>query len=115
MVLYDRSGKPNVGHALETAVLHELHRRGYEANYVRTEHGFEVDFFVRKQEGEEMLVQVSAHLDDPDTLAREIRALLDAKAQSPKAAAMLITLNRPAMMGVPDDIELVTAAEWLLA
>ncbi len=32
---FDRSGRANVGHALETAVLHELERRGAEVGYVK--------------------------------------------------------------------------------
>jgi predicted AAA+ superfamily ATPase len=42
--IYERSGRPNWGHALETAVFLELERRGYEMGYVRTAQGFEVDF-----------------------------------------------------------------------
>lgn len=41
--VYDRTGRANTGHALETAVLIELERRGSEVTYVRTSEGFEVD------------------------------------------------------------------------
>jgi len=44
---FDRSGKANVGHALETAVLIELERRKCEVGYVRTPGGYEVDFLAR--------------------------------------------------------------------
>ena len=41
--VYDRVGRPNLGAALETAVLVELERRGCEVAYVRTREGFEVE------------------------------------------------------------------------
>lgn len=47
MALFARSGHANVGHALETAVLHALLRRGDKVNHVRADAGFEVDFLAR--------------------------------------------------------------------
>src|SRR6185436_20033167 len=49
--VFDPSGKPNVGHALETVVLIELERRGARVNYVRTPEGREVDWLVRSPGG----------------------------------------------------------------
>ncbi len=118
MALFDRSGKANVGHALETAVLHELQRRGAQVQYVRTAAGFEVDFLARDVSGIETLVQVCADLDHPDTLAREVRALQDAAATWPQAALCLITLNRlnPLKRGtLPPEIQLHLASDWLLS
>lgn len=113
MALYERSGKLNLGHALETAVFHALQRRGARVGYVRTPRGYEVDFHARTLEGE-LLVQVCADLDDPDTLSQEVRALLDAKEEFPMAEMVLVVLNRPAVVEVPGEIKLVDAAEWLL-
>jgi predicted AAA+ superfamily ATPase len=48
---FDRSGKANLGHALETAALLELDRRGAEVGYVQTEQEFEVDFLARFPDG----------------------------------------------------------------
>ncbi len=45
--VFDRTGRANLGHALETAVLVELERRGFEVTYVRTPAGYEVDFLAR--------------------------------------------------------------------
>ena len=45
--IYERTGRPNLGHALETAVLVELERRGYQTAYVRTRGGLEVDFIAK--------------------------------------------------------------------
>src|SRR5881628_1938767 len=45
---FERSGRTHHGRALETAILLELERRGYEASYVRTAEGFEVDFLAHR-------------------------------------------------------------------
>ena len=113
MALFDRSGKANVGHALETSVLHELLRRGAEVNYVRTLGGFEVDFYARAPDGDEVLIQVCVDLDNPDTLAREVRALQDAAAAWPNASLQLISFNQPKGM-LPPEIQLYLASDWLL-
>lgn len=114
MALFDPSGKPNVGHALETAVLHELHRRGAAVDYVLTPGGFEVDFCARWPEGPVWLVQVCADLSDASTLARELRALEDARASWPEARKMLVALCTPAVANLPPGIELHRATTWLL-
>ena len=114
MALFDRSGKANVGHALETAVLHELQRRGAQVNYVRTPAGFEVDFYARSLAGNETLIQVCADLDSPETLAREVSALQDAASTWPNAALQLVTLNPPKGNPLPPGIQLHLAPDWLL-
>ena len=115
MALFDRAGKANTGHALETVVWHELRRRGFEAAYVRTAAGFEVDFSVRSPAGDEALIQVCAELDDPATLAREVRALQDAATALPHATLHIITLNVSPSLQLPSGVQLHRAADWLLA
>ncbi len=112
--IFDRSGKANLGHALETLVLHELDRRGAELGYVRTVAGFEVDFFARYPDGHSELIQVCANLDAPETALREIRALQDAAREYPAAQQLLLTLNKPAMLDMTIGIEVVTIRDWLL-
>ena len=114
IALFDRSGKANVGHALETAVLHTLQRRGAQVNYVITEGGFEVDFLARGVGGEQTLVQVCADLDHPATLAREVRALQDAALTWPGAALQLVTLGAAPPQAMPPGIEVHLALDWLL-
>jgi len=114
MPLFDRSGKAETGHALETVVLHELLRQGAEVAYVRTSSGFEVDFYARLPAGEEMLFQVCADLDTPETATREVRALQEAAALWPRAGLHLITLHLPAKIPAMPRIQLHHAAEWLL-
>lgn len=112
--VFDRSGKPNLGHALETATFIELLRRGAEVSYLRTANGFEVDFYLRYPEGDEALIQVCANLDDPDTIHRETRALLDAAHTHPQAELLLITLDKPVSADIPKNITVLTAVDWLL-
>lgn len=112
--VFDRSGKANLGHALETCVLLELDRRGAEVSYVHTPGGREVDFLARYPTGREELVQVCASLDDTATREREIRALIEAAPHHPGAACSLIALDIPAALEIPLGIALHGATDWLL-
>ncbi|TAK51170.1 MAG: ATP-binding protein [Gammaproteobacteria bacterium] len=114
--VFDRTGRANIGHALETVVMLELERRRCEVNYVRTGNGLEVDFLARAPDGSEALIQVCADASDPQTLARELRALQEARALYPRARALLLTLvagELPA--GIPSGVEMLPAYEWLLS
>ena len=112
--LFDRSGKANTGHALETAVLHELQRRCTDVAYVITPQGYEVGFHARTHAGEDLLIQVATELDDPATLARELRALQDAAVLRPQAHQLLIVPQPPLGAAVPADVNQVEAGPWLL-
>lgn len=112
--LYEQSGRPNIGHALETAVMLELERRGAEVSYVRTLKGLEVDFLARYPDGKSDLIQVCAGADQPETLEREVRALLDAAGEHRKAALHLVGLNAEPPKGLPKSIQWQPASEWLL-
>ena len=114
IALFDRSGKANVGHALETAVLHTLQRRGAQVNYVITASGFEGDFLARDVGGELTLIQVCAEPGNPATLEREVRALQDAAQTWPGAALQLITLGALPAQLTPPRIEIHLALDWLL-
>lgn len=113
--VFDRSGKSNLGHALETAVLIELERRRCAVTYVRTPHGHEVDFLARGPGDEIELIQVCADASDPATAERELRALHSAGDVHAGARKRLLTLTRdgaPAV--VPQDVVVQPAYEWLL-
>jgi predicted AAA+ superfamily ATPase len=114
IAVFDRSGSPNVGHALETVVLLGLERRGAEIAYVRTLGGFEVDFLARYYDGAEELIQVSADMDAPATQEREARALLAVADEYPSASLHIITLKTDGVRGLPDSVKLHSAPEWLL-
>jgi len=113
--IYERSGRPNWGHALETAVFLELERRGYEMGYVRTPQGFEVDFLAKSPGEPPLLVQVCADVQDPQTYDREVRALAAAAGEYRSARALLVTLeSTPPAPGLPPPLEWRCAADWLL-
>lgn len=113
--IFDRSGRANLGHALETAVFVELERRGCEITYVRTPEGFEVDFLARGPGGEADLVQACADLSDPATAEREIRALQAAGAGIPEAGKLVLTLTADGFpQEVPPGVSVQTAWEWSL-
>ena len=113
--IYDRVGRPNLGAALETAVLVELERRGCEVAYVRTKEGFEVDFLAHFPEGDWLLLQVCADLTDAATREREVRALLSATADYPDATPLLISLDAiPPQPDLPAPLRWQSAAAWLL-
>ena len=113
--LFDRTGRANVGHALETAVLVELERRRLDVTYVRTRKGYEVDFLVRSADGRRELIQVCADASDPATAERELRALEAAGEAFPDARKLLLTLHRDGIPPeLPDDVAAEPAYVWAL-
>ena len=113
--VFDRTGRANLGHALETAVFLELERRRAEIRYVRTPGGLEVDFIARHPGAGSELIQVCADPGEPAVLERELAALEEARKEYPKATRRLVTLTRDAVPGtLPRGVEAVPAVEWLL-
>lgn len=113
--IFDQTGRANRGHALETAVRVELERRRMPVTYVKTKDGFEVDFLARPPGERPTLIQVAAELADPETRQREIRALLAAKVEHPRATLNLVTLTPEFALDVPEEIVVHSAWQWLLA
>jgi hypothetical protein len=115
---FDRSGKANLGQALETAVLIELERRGFEREYLHTEEGFEVDFLAKPIFGEPLLIQVCADLAAPKTRQRELRALEAAIEENPGCSALLLTQSTTGLDSIrreaSKDIRVMCAWEWML-
>jgi hypothetical protein len=113
--VFDRSGRANIGHALETTVLVELERRRAEVTYVKTARGFEVDFLARYPDGSEELIQVAAEVRAPAPLEREMRALEEAAEAFPRARRRLLTLTRDGLpASVPAGVVAEPAYLWLL-
>jgi predicted AAA+ superfamily ATPase len=113
---FDASGRVNLGHSLETAVLNELDRRRAETGYVKTADGLEVDFLVRNRDADHELIQVCANLQSSETVARELRALAAAGPEHPRARRKLLVLDRDTAGEVSaPGIEVLPAYEWLLA
>jgi uncharacterized protein len=113
--VFDRTGRANVGHALETAVYLELERRGATVTYVRTPSGYEVDFLARYLDGRTELLQVCADASGP-AAERELRALQEARALFPEAVSRLLVLTHDGLPPVvTPDVSAETAYEWMLA
>jgi len=113
--LYERTGRSNLGHALETAVFLELERRGHEAAYVRTKEGFEVDFLATAPDSPPLILQVCLEVHDSSTWEREVRALAAAAAEHPKTVPLLLTLDSmPPRPPLPKPLRWLPAAAWLL-
>jgi hypothetical protein len=113
--LYERTGRPNLGRALETVVLLELERRGYETGYLRTAQGHEVNFFSIGLQGDCLLIQACSEVGDPGTREREVRALLSAAAEYPEAVPILLTFDAlPPREPLPPPIRWLPASAWLL-
>ena len=116
--VFDRSGKANVGHALETAVLIELERRRCQVAYVKTPNGKEVDFVARRQDGKSLYVQVCADLNSNEVCRREIEPFNEILGDTPKANCLLLSLTTTdvamAQKIAQNGITVKPAWEWLL-
>lgn len=114
--VFDRTGRSNLGHALETVVLIELERRRREVTYVRTAGGYEVDFLARCPGEPPELIQVCANLTDPETSRRELRAMAEAGMSHPTAIRRILTLTSDGMPSeAPAGVIVQPAYEWLLS
>ena len=113
--LYECTGRVNRGHALETAVLLELERRGCATDYLRTQEGYEVDFFARHPEGDATMIRVCSDVSDPRTYEREVRALVAAAAEYRGAIPLLLTFDTmPPRSPLPKPLCWQPAIAWLL-
>ena len=113
--IYERSGRPNWGRALETALFLELERRGYEMGYAGTSQGFEVDFLAESPGERPFLIQARADVQDPQSYDREVRALAAAAGEYRSARALIVTLeSTPPAPCLPPPLEWRCAADWLL-
>lgn len=113
--VYERGRRENRGRSLETAVLLELERRGYEMGWVRVGEDLEVDFYAEHPVADPLLVQVSLDTAGDATWEREMRSLAAAAAEYPEARPLLITLDpTPPTRPLPPRLEWRSASQWLL-
>jgi predicted AAA+ superfamily ATPase len=112
---YDISGRTNLGHALETAVLQELLRRGAAITYVKTQEGYEVDFLARIPGQVQQLIQVCAAPTSQESFAREMRALQAAAVRYRHAERLLVVMtSEQASQLAGQGIRVRPAYEWFL-
>ncbi|MEP6620791.1 MAG: ATP-binding protein [bacterium] len=113
--VYEWAGRENRGRSLETAVLLELERRGYDVDWVRVGGDFEVDFYAERAGDRPLLIQVSLDTTAATTWDREVRALTMAAEQYPEARPLLVTLDpTPPSRPLPLRLEWRAASQWLL-
>jgi len=73
-----------------------------QVTYVKTKEGYEVDFLARAPGQPPVLIQVAADVDDQDTREREMRALLAAQTEHPRASLHLVTLAPESATAIPE-------------
>lgn len=115
IALFERSGRTHHGRALETAILLELERRGFEVDYVRTADGFEVDCPAQRAGDAPLLIQACLESEGDQTWERELRELVAAAAVHPHARPFLVTRDAvPPTRPMPEGCTWASAAQWLL-
>ena len=115
IALFERSGRTQQGRALETAVLLELERRGFDVDYVRTADGFEVDFLAQRVGEAPLLVQVCLESEGDESWERKVRALESAVPAHTGARPLLLTLDAVApQRSLPRGLTWMPATQWLL-
>ncbi len=113
--VYEQAGRENRGRSLETIILLELERRGYDVGWVRVGDALEVDFHAEHPATDPLLIQVSLDTASEATWSREIRSLEAAAAIYPDARPLLITLDpTPPTRPLPNGLEWYSASQWLL-
>lgn len=103
----------NMGRLLENVVFHKLARENEAIYYYKDDKGNEVDFTILSEGATVALYQVCFDLTDDETQRREVRALLKAGATLNCQNLNLLTLEKPATYEPPQEIKVVTAAEFL--
>jgi uncharacterized protein len=83
----------DMGALLENTVYCELRRRFEQINYYKTGSGKEVDFICISPKSDVTLFQVSVDVENPETLERETRALVEAMDELDMKEAVLINLD----------------------
>ena len=100
------------GRLLENAVFLELKRMGKQAFYYKTP-TCEVDFVIREGNHKEELVQACWDLSDPETKARELKALKKAAGDLKLNKATIVTLDQKETITHEGlEVDVVPAYEW---
>jgi len=103
----------NYGFLLENMVFMHLRRGGYDAEYVNTKDGREVDFFTRHRiSGETQLIQVCWEMSDERTFARELKGLKSAMDELSLPTGTIVTWDDETV--VEDRIKVIPIWKWLI-
>lgn len=95
---------------LENQIYIELRRRGFSPYFLKSK--LEVDFYVPE---ENLLIQVSYTISDPETRKREIKALESAMKSLEISESLIITIDeREIIETTSGKIKVIPAFEWLM-
>lgn len=103
----------NLGRLFENLVFQKLTKENETMYYYEDDKANEVDFAVLEGGKTTALYQVSYDLSDEDTKNREVRSLLKAATKLNCTNLYLITLEKPDTLKLPQEIQVVAAAEFL--
>ena len=104
----------DMGKKLENIVFLQLRRQGLEIYYLHQPQ-YEVDFVIRQGRTITELYQVAWSIQNPETRQREVKALVKAAKQFPKAKLFLLTFEEQELIqqdGV--EIQVYPVWKWLL-
>ncbi len=106
------SFSPNTGRLLENLVFLALRRKTKEIYYVTTPSGYQVDFFLPQSQ---QLIQVAQNMHQPETRAREVRALQEAMQMLNIPTGLILSeAEQETIAADGKTIEMRSIAEWLL-
>jgi hypothetical protein len=95
---------------LENQIYIELRRRGFSPYFLKSK--LEVDFYVPE---ENLLIQVSYTISDPETRKREIKALESAMKSLEISESIIITIDEREIIETSSGkIKVIPAFEWLM-
>jgi predicted AAA+ superfamily ATPase len=95
---------------LENQIYIELRRRGFTPYFLKSK--LEVDFYVPE---ENLLIQVSYTISDPETRKREIKALESAMKSLEISESIIITIDEREIIETSSGkIKVIPAFEWLM-
>jgi Predicted ATPase (AAA+ superfamily) len=103
----------NYGQFLETMVFMHLRRGGYDAEYVNTKDGREVDFFTRHRiSGKARLIQVCWEMSDKKTFERDLQGLKSAMDELSLPTGTIVTWDDETV--IENKIRVIPIWKWLL-
>lgn len=105
----------NRGAALENLVFQELTRQGADFSYYAAS-DFEVDFIIHNNKEVSSLIQVALSMENPDTLKREVKALIKGADNLRCKHLIIITWDEESTHEVSGyTIDVVPIWKWLLS
>jgi len=108
--------RQRVTNALENMVHLELRRHRKTFGFWISSNGYEVDFIVENQYGGLSAIQACYDLSSPETISREVRALLAAQRELKITELIVVTrdfVQRRTRELIPDKIKIISLAQFL--